>query len=288
MLGFLFVLAIVFIIWVLYGRGAYIVYKHKKDEGTVIPEGFDKDSVMEALKKDLGYKDAKEIFFDERGEICIEGKNDTYVIEIKDGRIYLDDPMMTNIDDSGNKAVTFLAKIGSWRLRTTKKNRRCVEEIECIRAYIAKVFDHNAPVNANKKYTSMCRARKYSGVVSLVCVALAVILLVVSINSASKNQQIDGIKYAHLTAFSREVTIGEAFDDFFADGKWEAYTEDSDKFVKFSGTCSYYGESAKMVVTFEYVDDDSFEVKKMVIDGESLGLLEMSAVLEVIFDSYGE
>ena len=62
MLGFLFVLTVLFMIWTLYGRGAYIVYKHKKDEGTVIPEGFDKDNVMEVLKKDLGYKDAKEIF----------------------------------------------------------------------------------------------------------------------------------------------------------------------------------------------------------------------------------
>lgn len=288
MLGFLIILAILAAIWIIYGRGALIVYKHKKDEGVILPEGSDKDSVMEALKKDLGYKDAKEIFFDENGEICIVGKNDTYCVEVRDGRVFLDDPLLVDNNFEDSKALTFLAKLGSWKIRTKKNNRRRVEEIECIRAYIAKVFDHNAPVNPHKKYTNMTRARKYSGVVSIICLALIVVLIVVAVTTGTKNEKIDGIKYAHLSAYSEKVTIGDAFNDFFADPSWESYKNGATEYVKFAGECTYYGNRALMVITFEYMENDWFKVSNISLNGTNLNEFEQAVILELIFDSYGK
>jgi len=288
MLGFLVVVAVLFALWIMYGRGALIVYKHQKDAGTVLPENIDKDQVMDALKKDLGYKDAKEIFFDENGEICIAGKNDTYVVEINEGRVFLNDPLLVDTNYDESKALSFLARLGSWRIRTKKKNRQRVEEIECLRAYIAKVFDHNAPVNAHKKYTNMTRARKYSGIVSIICIALAVILLIVAISSGTNNSTIDGIKFAKLEAYSTEATIADAFNDFFADPEWEAYTEDSIDYVKFKGECTFDGLPAVMTITFEYFEDDWFRVDTITLNGIKLNEFEEDEVLTVIFDSYEE
>ena len=289
MLALLIIVLVLLVVWVVYGRGAYIVYKHKKDEGVLLPENADKEQVMEALKNNLGYKDAKEIFFDENGEICIAGKNDTYVVQIRDGRAYIDDYLFADISDDGNKTITFLAKLGNLRIRTRrKKNRARVEEIECIRAYVAKLFDRNAPVNAYKKYTNMTRARKYSGIVSVMCVVLAVILFVCAVVGGNEEQEIDSVKMAYLEDFSTEARIGEALDDYFVKPTWKTYSENGKEYVKFSGEFLYYGKTALAEITFEFLELDWFKVGDISINGSELSEYEMDEFLIEIFNSYEE
>lgn len=287
MLVLLIIGIILFAVWVMYGRGAYIVYKYQKDEGVLLPENTDKEQAMDAIKNNLGYKDTKEIFFDEDGEICIAGKYDTYVVNLKNGRVYMDDPLYSDISEYGNRAFSFLQKLGRFRIRARrKKDRARVEELLCIRAYIAKVFDHNAPVNAHKKYSDMIRAKKYSGIVLAVCVVLVTILFVFALSNGMEDQTIDSIKYANLESYSTDVRIGEAFDDFFVNPTWETYSIGEKEYVKFSGEFLYYGDKYLAVVTFEFLELDWFKVSNIAINGTNLNEWEIDELLTEIFYSY--
>lgn len=288
MLAFFAVVALLVVVWFMFGRGALIVYKHKKDEGVSIPDGMDKDQIIDVLKKDAMYPDIKEFYFDENGDICIDGKYDTYNVEIIDGRAYINDPMLeeNGAFEGGNKTVSSLAKIGYWKIRLKRKNQKRVEEIECIRAYVAKAFNHNAPVNANQKYKSMKTARKYSNIISIVCTVLAVVLIIIAVSGGASDSKVNGVKDAYLKSYSDEITIGEAFNEFFSDPTWESYSEDGIDYVKFAGDCTFYDEDALMVVVFEYMENDWFKVKDIKLNGTSLNDFEEVAVLEKIFESY--
>lgn len=280
---------VVFVVWIIYGRGAYIVYKYTQDEGVEIPSDMDRDQVMEALKKNLNYKDAKEIFFDEDGEICIAGKYDTYTVNVTDGRVYLNDSLYAEIYEGGGAAFSSLQKLGRFRLRTRhKKDRSRVEELLCIRAYITKAFNHNAPVNAHRKYTEMTRARKYSGLATAVCVILAVILCVTAVSRGMSDQTIDSVKDAYFESYSTSISIGKAFDDFFADPTWETYENNGIEYVKFAGECYYDDTIVLVVVTFEFLELDWFRISNITINGNSLSDYEKEELLTVVFDSYGQ
>lgn len=285
----LIIICLLFVVWVTYGRGAYIVYKHKKDEGVVLPENMDTAQFMEMLKKNLGYKDAKEIFFDEDGEICIAGKYDTYSVQIQDGRVYVDDPLYIQFNMEKSKTVSFLANLGNFRIRSRKKKDRFrVEEIECIRAYVAKVFDHNAPVNPYKKYSNMKRAQKYSIIVSVICIALVLVLFAVSLSNGAENQAIDAIKYSYFDGYSSDIRIGEALDDFFANPTWETYFENGKTYVKFHGELLYYDEPALAVITFEFMEQDWFRASRITINGYELDEYECDEFWYEIYYSYGK
>lgn len=289
MLAFFAVVALLVVVWFMFGRGAVIVWKHKNDEGTVIPEGMDKDQVIDILKKDAAYPDIKAFYFDENGNICIEGKYDTYSVDIIDGKAYVNDPMFEDgAFEDGNKAVSSLAKAGYWKIRLKRKNQKRVEELECIRAYVAKALDHNAPINAHQKYKNMKTARKYSTIISIVCAVLAIVLFVVAISGGIGNSMVDGVKNAYLNSYSSEITIGQAFGEFFANPSWESYSENGTDYVKFAGECTYYGETALMVIVFEYMENDWFKVDSIKLNGEYLSELEESVILEVIYDSYDD
>ena len=290
MLAFLAVLLLVFVFWIMYGRGALIVYKYKEDNGVTLPDGMDKDQLCEFLKKSLSYPDAKEIYFDEDGDICIECKYDTHVVSVFEGKAYVNDAMYENAGafDGGNKAVTFLANLGYWKIRFKRKNQKRIEEIECLRSYLVKALNHDAPINAHQKYTNFKNARKYTNIISAVAAALAVILVIAAFSSGLGNQKINGVKYAYLNAYSTEITINEAFNDFFDDPTWESYTENSEDYVKFTGECTFKGRPALMVITFEFMENDWFRVSNIKLNGETLSEYEEDAVLEKIFESYGD
>ena len=180
-------------------------------------------------------------------------------------------------------------KLGNFRIRShRKKDRQRVEELLCIRAYITKVFNHNAPINAYKKYTDMTRARKYSGITTVICIILVAILLVCAIANGTEEQTIDSVKFAYFEDYSKEVSIGKALDDFFANPTWETYSENNKEYIKFSGEFLFYEKDALAVITFEFLEQDWFRISDISVNGVSLNEYEQDEFLTVIFDSYSE
>lgn len=290
MLVILAVALLIFVFWVVYGRGALIVYKYQKDDGVELPEGMSKDDFSDVLKKEMSYPDLKTVYFDELGNVCLECMYDTYALEIIDGKAYINDPLYQDPETlkCSNKAVTFLSIIGYWRIRLRRKNQKRIEEIECIRSYIVKMLNHDAPINAHRQYKNFKNARKYSLIVSIIGVILAIALFGSAFSNDTQNEKIYGIKHAYLEAYSSDVTIGDAFDAFFSNSTWETYSEGDTDYVKFAGECTFYGKPALMVVIFEYMENDWFKVSDIQLNGESLSSFDESSVLDKIFKSYDE
>ena len=128
---FIFLLLVLLIIWIVWGRSAWIVYKHE-DESIDLPNDSTKENIMELLKKELKYPFLKEIYYDEYGNIAVVGKYDTYPLFIKEGKLYVSPQEFDNGAPSSYKTLEILEKIGVLSLKYSKENIKRTEEIECL------------------------------------------------------------------------------------------------------------------------------------------------------------
>ena len=283
MLDFCLVLILLFVFWLIWGRGALIVLRHKDDEGILLPQGYDKESVMERLKKDLSYAAMEEIYYNEDGNICIGGKYAQYALEIREGRLFC----WSGGSDikKGEGIVCALASVFAAFDRGVARE---TEEIECIRAYILKIFDHDAPINARTKYTAMETAAHRSKLAILgIVAALTILIFIVLDNNGVFNDNSDDIQASYFTQYSETITIGQAFEDFFADSEWVDYEQGASEYVDFKGECLWDDERAQMLMTFT-ISGQRFEITSIKINGEEIPVIFHAELLQAIYDSYGK
>ncbi|MFV0618865.1 hypothetical protein ACE418_13325 [Megasphaera sp. WILCCON 0056] len=86
---------------------------------------------------------------------------------------------------------------------------------------------------------------------------------------------------------SPNVQVGPAFDQFFADGKWEYFkATDNSQVVQFTGECTWENKPAKAKIQFILKNDKSFELGHVDINGVSLNKLESLAMVKKVLNSY--
>ncbi len=91
------------------------------------------------------------------------------------------------------------------------------EEAECIRKYIQKAINADAPINAYQAYKNLKNARKKTFIIYY-GVALAFILFAAySVRNQLSSSNM--VKESYLKSYSEEKTIGRAFEDFFGNTK---------------------------------------------------------------------
>ena len=78
------------------------------------------------------------------------------------------------------------------------------------------------------------------------------------------------------------MTVGEAFEAFFGDPKWESYKSGAQEYVDFTGKCTYMDEIATMRITFS-VFDDTFNVSNIAINGIDMSQLLWPEFLAAIY-----
>ena len=281
------IVGILLIVWILFGRGFLIAYKHDPEEVIPVPIDSTNESIMELLKKDLTYHDMKELYYDANGDICIVGKYDTYALTLSSDAVCSSLHIKSSVDFKvEGKENHFLLKAAYWGYRADRKNHRIIEELECLRAYITKIFHHDAPIDARKKYEKMRQANKYRTVTVLGLTLAMIILFIAALNeSGLLASNSDKIQDSYLTQYSSDITIGEAFDDFFSNPQWYDYKDGASEYVDFKGGCTWYDEPATMVITF-VVYDDEFYVDKISINGKDM--IFYNSLLTEIYDSYGK
>lgn len=138
-------------------------------------------------------------------------------------------------------------------------------------------------VDGYKNFGSLSMKDK---IIHAVVPVVAVIAIVVILSLVFSDNYVSMVKEGHLKSFSKTETVGEAFDDFFANPKWESFkSEDDERIVEFNGECEYLGDEVKVCIQFEVdVDDESFEISYADIDGEKMSELEMLGLLEAVYD----
>lgn len=92
-------------------------------------------------------------------------------------------------------------------------------------------------------------------ILAAVC-GLAVIFIIFFVFGSS-NKNIDIVRKGNLTYYP-DVTVKEAFDNWFSSPKWSY--DSNTQLVEFKGGCLWDGKTATATIEFRTYEDDSFEI----------------------------
>lgn len=112
-----------------------------------------------------------------------------------------------------------------------------------------------------------------------------IIALIICFNISSNVGTVSAIKEGSPDQYPN-ITYGQAFDDYFANPKWETCGQDEDgnEIVKFTGTCTYLDSDAVAEVKFKiYEEQDSFVVSSVKLNGQDYW---MDVLLTDVFEEY--
>ena len=93
------------------------------------------------------------------------------------------------------------------------------------------------------------------------------------------------VRNAYLTQYSDTVTIEDAFDNFFDNGKWGTYKENDYSYVTFTGACEYLGERADVKITFK-ITGENFLVDHLDVNGTMQNDLILYGLLAKVYEDY--
>ena len=133
-------------------------------------------------------------------------------------------------------------------------------------------------------------AKRPLGLSKIIELVVAVILLVV-VGFSTLSSGGTGDKYVQLVKSGTldgypQMTVGEAFDGFLSDPKWESgLSDDNVRFVNVKGGALYFGEEAELAVQFIIVDEKegSFQYNACEVDGTPQNNLVFWGLLETIY-----
>lgn len=212
---------------------------------------------MDLLRDKLRISAMQNLYFDETGSVAIRGKYSTYVIKISPECLRL------FVIAQKNKAEAY-------------------QEADYIQCSIVKLFNPAYPDNPEKNRQMLAtvhRGRITARISILVFLVLIALLATPFLHDQFGSK---GISNSYLTQYSETVTVGDAFEAFFANPKWESYKIGGQEYVDFTGKCTYLNEEAVMRITFS-VFDDKFNVSNIAINGVDMSALLWPGLLETIY-----
>ena len=132
-------------------------------------------------------------------------------------------------------------------------------------------------------------AKRLLGLSKIIELVVAVILLVV-VGFSTLSSGGTGDKYVQLVKSGTldgypQMTVGEVFDGFLSDPKWESgLSDDNVRFVNVTVGALYFGEEAELAVQFIIVDEKegSFQYNACEVDGTPQSDLVFWGLLETI------
>lgn len=95
------------------------------------------------------------------------------------------------------------------------------------------------------------------------------------------------VRGAYLSQYSENVTIEDAFDNFFDNGKWSTYKAEGYSYVVFTGSCEYMDDKADVRVTFK-ITGENFIVDSLDINGQEQNDLMLYGLLSAVYDDFKE
>ena len=93
------------------------------------------------------------------------------------------------------------------------------------------------------------------------------------------------VRDAYLENYSNSITVEEAFDSFFDNGRWSEHREDGDVYVLFTGECTYLDKKAKIKIRFR-IKGDYFYFVNMEMNGQPQSDILSEALLDKVYEGY--
>lgn len=242
-----------------------------------LPDGMNSKSMMETLEEKFDYPYFEGIQCGENGECIIKGKYaECQVIFNSDGITYL------SCKEIKHEDLKFYSN-------SEQRLREGYLEAMAIRSYMNKFFNPTMTTNADRDFNrlkSMEKQKKLLSPALSYCAAVICLIICVKIFFPNLFQYITSpgreVRGAYLSQYSTEVTVGEAFDNYFDKGKWRKYKgDDGYKYVAFTGTCDYSGQTTDVRITFKITGDNAM-IDQVELNGqEQNGLVEIALLLDI-------
>lgn len=134
---------------------------------------------------------------------------------------------------------------------------------------------------------------KIKTIITFVCIILIAISLILSrIDSNENSNAIKDVQTGYLTYYSQDITIKQAFENFFGSPAWNAGKADDDNYpemdgmqlVNFTGTCVFDGDEVNMLIQFVVEENtDEFYLYAVEMDGEPLNDLEIEYLMTRVY-----
>lgn len=220
----------------------------------------------ELIQRNFTFPELKNIRINQQQQVVIEGKYSSHPITIKENALY----------------------IGRGERNRDEHSTKCILEANVIVGYLKKFFNPLAPVDPYKEYKSYRLSRKQPAFVTLAVTIVFITMLAfnadtLSVKEATAGLSSNNISISYLSQYSTDITIGEAFNNFFGDPNWKAYDQGIEKYVDFQGKITFDGKPAVATVTF-WMSDEQFIVERIKINNNELLPGEIDEFLQVVYE----
>lgn len=260
------------------GFGLWVSWKDLKTDyqnGSFhMPEGMSPQILLESLAQKFNYPYFKGVRYGMDGECVIDGRYASYKV------VFHDNGMGSLLAESEDLGISIML------------------EAKTIRSYLDKFFDPTRQIDPNADLQRLEKLGKLnltgnilSVVLRIVEVVVVIVVIVALVRPGSfdklMNIVVPGIEVRHsyLSEYSSDVTIEEAFNNFFSNEKWSTYTSEGYDYVLFSGNCLVADESADVRINFK-ITGEHFIVDSVEVNGTPIGILMQYGMLQKIYEDY--
>ncbi len=224
-------------------RPIYLTVKFGRETGICVPEALTRDVLMQILQRELDYPGLEEIFYNEDGMIALDTPWGIHTLRVLPGRVY--------VEKGSGRRLAY------------------IQEAECLKAYIQKIFEPDAPVDPVGMHASCSRRRTAALVCKIASLAATVILTLVIIFQSAGGMGALKAGNVYISQYSTTVTVRDAFHGFFTEPEWVCYRDGAQELVDFRGKCRFGEDRVTIIVTFR-IDADTVRVSRIRMDGRDI------------------
>lgn len=120
----------------------------------------------------------------------------------------------------------------------------------------------------------------------LIFVLITISMVTVLFTGCGEDKYVQLVRNGNLN-MAENVPIGKAFDQFFNNGKWKSFmSENDERIVEFNGECLWNNNPATCCVQFRILNDNTFEVAYLDINGVGMNWLDNYSILNKVLQQY--
>ncbi len=145
----------------------------------------------------------------------------------------------------------------------------------------------------NRQYNSnMNQQQKKKKTSKIIIGVIATIVIIIVLGALASggdySSKVSSVKNGYFQAYSSDdgyPNVGNAFENYFDDTSWKAFTSDDDMdIVEFNGKFMYYDDETDCCLQFQTYEDGSFDIYAVEFNGIPQDKLTISVLLEKVMD----
>ena len=146
----------------------------------------------------------------------------------------------------------------------------------------------NRQYNSNMNQQDQQQKKKTSKIIIGIIVTIAIIVGLSALASGGDySSKVSSVKNGYFQAYSSDdgyPNVGDAFENYFDDTSWKAFTSDDMEIVEFNGKFLYYDDETDCCLQFQTYEDGSFDIYAVEFNGIPQDKLTISTLLEKVMD----